>query len=154
VRLPLREIPADIASDRILPDLRAPDLEGVRVLIVEDDADSRELLTAVMIGKGASVSAAADAAEAVAMYASWRPDVVVSDIELPDEDGYSLIRRLRAYDPDVHAVAVSGFAAPKDADRALDAGFDVHLGKPVEACELITTIRNLAARKKRGSDRG
>ncbi len=146
VRLPLREMVPSVASERSLPEESGPDLAGVRVLIVEDEADARDLLTTVLAGKGASVSAASDAVQALAMFESCTPDVIVSDIEMPGEDGLSLIRRLRTKSGDVPAIAVSGFAAQKDAARALDAGFDVHVPKPIEPTELVTAIRDLARR--------
>ncbi len=146
VRLPLREMVPSVASERMLPDESGPDLAGVRVLIVEDEADARDLLTTVLTGKGASVSAASDAVQALAMFESCSPDVVVSDIEMPGEDGLSFIRRLRTKGGDIPAIAGSGFAAAKDAARALDAGFDVHVPKPIEPTELVTAIRDLARR--------
>lgn len=146
VRLPLREMIPSVASERMLPEESGPDLGGVRVLVVEDEADARDLLTTVLAGKGAHVSAASDAEQALAMFESCSPDVVVSDIEMPGEDGLSFIRRLRTKGGDVPAIAVSGFAAAKDAARALDAGFDVHVPKPIEPTELVTAIRDLARR--------
>lgn len=146
VRLPLREMVPSVASDRSLPDESGPDLAGLRVLVVEDEADARDLLTTVLAGKGASVSSASDATQALAMFDSCTPDVVVSDIEMPGEDGLAFIRRLRTKGGDVPAIAVSGFAAAKDAARALDAGFDVHVPKPIEPTELVTAIRDLARR--------
>lgn len=149
VRLPLRETTPAVASERQLPDdASSPDLEGVRVLVVEDEPDARELLTTVLAGKGANVSAASDASQALAMFESCSPDVVVSDIEMPGQDGCALIRQLRKCG-DVPAIAVSGFAAQKDADRALDAGFDVHVAKPIEPRELVRRILALSGRPRR-----
>lgn len=146
VRLPLRESVPSVASERRLPEESGPDLAGLRVLIVEDEPDARDLLAAVLADRGASVSAAEDAGQALAMFESCSPDVVVSDIEMPGEDGCSLIRRLRLRAGAVPAIAISGFAAAKDAARALDAGFDVHVPKPIETAELVSAIRDLARR--------
>jgi len=150
VRFPLRQSTPTLASEATLPEESTLDLEGVRVLIVEDEPDARDLLTTVLSGKGANVSAASDATQALAMFESVHPDVVVSDIEMPGEDGCTLIRRLRRRAGDVPAIAVSGFAAQKDAERALDAGFDIHVSKPIEARELVNRIRSLSRRPRRG----
>lgn len=149
VRLPLRETTPCVASERVLPDESTTDLDGVRVLVVEDEPDARDLLTTVLAGKGANVSAASDATQAMAMFESCSPDIVVSDIEMPGEDGCALIRRLKKC-ADIPAIAVSGFAAKKDAERALDAGFDVHVSKPIEPRELVRRIRALSGRSRRG----
>jgi signal transduction histidine kinase len=148
VRLPLRETTPSVASERLLPEESTTDLDGVRVLVVEDEPDARDLMTAVLAGKGANVSTAADASQALAMFESCHPDVVVSDIEMPGQDGCALIRQLRK-SADVPAIAVSGFAAQKDAERALDAGFDVHVAKPIEPRELVRRIRALSERPRR-----
>jgi CheY-like chemotaxis protein len=98
----------------------------------------------VLSGDGASVIAAANASEAFAMFVSWMPDVVVSDIALGDEDGLTLMRRIRARDTDVRAVAVSGHDAPRDVERAYEAGFDAHLTKPVDPRALVRLVHELA----------
>jgi PAS domain S-box-containing protein len=147
VRLPLRETTPSVASERALPEDSTTDLDGVRILVVEDEPDARELLMTVLAGNGANVSAASDASQAIAMFESCSPDIIVSDIEMPGEDGCSLIRRLKK-SADVPAIAVSGFAAQKDAERALDAGFDVHVSKPIEPRELVRRIRALSLRAR------
>jgi DNA-binding response OmpR family regulator len=116
--------------------------------VVEDEPDARDLLTAVLAGKGANVSSASNASQALAMFDSCSPDVVVSDIEMPGQDGCALIRELKK-SANVPSIAVSGFAAQKDAERALDAGFDVHVSKPIEPRELVRRIRALAERPRR-----
>jgi CheY-like chemotaxis protein len=84
------------------------------------------------------------------MATRWRPDVVVSDIEMPEEDGYALVRRLRAMPPDAGgrtpAVALTAFNRPEDRIRSLRAGFTIHMSKPVDPDELVAVIANLAAR--------
>lgn len=148
VRLPLRETTPSVESERLLPDDSTMDLNGLRVLVVEDEPDARELLTTVLAGKGANVSSASDASQAIAMFESCSPDIVVSDIEMPGKDGLALIRELKKAS-NVPAIAVSGFAAQKDAERALAAGFDVHVSKPIEPRELVRRIRALSDRPKR-----
>lgn len=148
VRLPLRETTPSVESERLLPDESTNDLDGVRVLVVEDEPDARDLLMTVLAGKGANVSAASNASQALAMFESCSPDVIVSDIEMPGKDGCALIRELRKCG-DIPAIAVSGYAGKKDAERALDAGFDVHVSKPIEPRELVRRIRALSARPRR-----
>jgi signal transduction histidine kinase/ActR/RegA family two-component response regulator len=122
-------------------------LKDVNVLLVEDDADARDLITRILLERGARVSAVASVPAALAAFHTTRPDVVVSDIGMPDEDGYSLIQRIRAFPPDagghVPAVALTALARTEDRDRALHAGFAVHISKPVEADELTEAIARL-----------
>jgi PAS domain S-box-containing protein len=127
-------------------------LAGVRVLLVEDDPDARELITRVLHDHGATVTSTASATEAIDNFAAVRPDVLVSDIGMPDEDGYSLIARIRALPDDagghVPAIALTALARPEDRRRAIMAGYQVHLAKPVEAAELSATIANLIDGKR------
>jgi CheY-like chemotaxis protein len=129
-------------------------LDGLRVMVVDDEAESRELLFAMLNNRGAEVKACASAAEALVALARWRPAVLVSDIGMPGEDGYTLIRRLRALDParvgDIPAVALTGYARNEDRMRALAAGFQMHVSKPVEPVELIVIIASLAGRLDQG----
>ncbi|MCA1630501.1 MAG: PAS domain S-box protein [Acidobacteria bacterium] len=127
-----------------------PELEGVRVLLVEDDPDSRELLIMVLEHCRAEVVAAAGSEEAMRALEGWRPDVVISDIEMPGEDGYTFIRRLRALPAerggDTPAAALTAYARAEDRMRALVAGFHLHVPKPVEPAELVTVVASLAGR--------
>ncbi|HLL73915.1 MAG TPA: PAS domain S-box protein [Pyrinomonadaceae bacterium] len=127
-----------------------PELAGLRVLVVEDDADSRELLIAVLSQCEAEVLAVSRAADALDALDSWRPDVLVSDIEMPGEDGYTLIRKVRARPADrggqIPAAALTAYARSEDRMRALVAGFQIHVPKPVEPAELVTVIASLAGR--------
>jgi CheY-like chemotaxis protein len=121
-------------------------LRGVRVLVVEDDPDEREFLVALLGAAGADVRSASSANEALATLAWWRPGVLVSDIGLPGGDGYDLRDAVRAR-PEaarVPAAAVTGQAAPEDRRRALRAGFQAHLAKPVDPDRLVTVIAGLA----------
>jgi CheY-like chemotaxis protein len=123
-------------------------LDGVNVLIVEDDADARSALRVVLELAGARARIASSAAEAVTAMESEPPDVVVSDIAMPDEDGYSLVSKLRALDRSggqLVTVALTGHASDFDRDRALRAGFDAHVGKPVDPEALVASVASLVA---------
>ncbi len=124
-----------------------PDLLGLRVLVVDDDVDGREVIGMVLEECGAVVSSAASAAEAFATFERERPDVVLSDIGMPGEDGYSLIRRIRARTAGdggtTPAASLTAYAAPEDRRRALNAGFNLHVSKPVEPAELVAVIASL-----------
>jgi CheY-like chemotaxis protein len=125
-----------------------PRLDGVRVLVVDDELDARELLAMVLGRCGASVTCAASVAEGLEAFDRMRPHVVVSDIGMPGEDGYALIRRLRERGPEeggrVPAVALTAYARAEDRRRAIVAGFTTHLPKPVEPAELAVVVGNLA----------
>jgi CheY-like chemotaxis protein len=120
-------------------------LTGVHVLIVEDDADSRNVLAVLLQRLGAIVEAVASAKEAYERVRHRCPDVMVSDIGMPDEDGYSLIRRVRQIEEchKMPAVALTAYARKQDADQAIAAGYDRHLAKPVAPAELIRVIKSL-----------
>ena len=122
-------------------------LQGLHVLIVEDDTDSRNVLALLLQKLGALVEAVPSAKEAMARVVSRRPDVIVSDIGMPEEDGYSLIRRLRQMPADIEkklpAIALTAYARKQDADAAISAGYDRHLPKPVAPAELIRAIKSV-----------
>jgi PAS domain S-box-containing protein len=120
-------------------------LEGLRVIVVDDDDDSRELLSWTLRQRGAAVTSVADVGAALAAFEASPPDVVVSDIEMPGRDGCHLARALRA-SPTARPmlIAVSGLSSPADVERALDAGFDVHLTKPIEPAELVALVSDAA----------
>ena len=120
-------------------------LDGVHVLIVEDDADSRNVLAVLLQRLGALVEAVASAKEAYERVAHRRPDVLVSDIGMPEEDGYSLIRRLRQMGGErkLPAIALTAYARKQDADEALVAGYDCHLPKPVAPADLVRAIKSV-----------
>jgi CheY-like chemotaxis protein len=160
VRLPL--MIADIPPGPVLrvhPTASSPEslpgarLDGLRVLLVDDDPDSVDLATAILAGAGADVLACRSAAEALQAIQAWRPDVLVSDIEMPEEDGYSLIRNVRALDPGnggkTPAVALTAYGRTQDRMQSLTAGYSMHVPKPVDPGELTTIIASLAARPAR-----
>ncbi len=123
------------------------DLSGLRVLVVEDDIDAREMLMDVLAAQGAEVKGAGNGADAIDLVSSWNPDVLVSDIGLPDHDGYYLIRKVRALSPAeggrVPAIALTGYGRPKDVQRAMAAGFTAHLDKPVNFERLLEIVLQL-----------
>jgi CheY-like chemotaxis protein len=121
-------------------------LAGVSVLLIDDDPDARELVTAVLVRCGAEVRSASTVEDGLARLRERRPDVLISDIGLPSEDGYALIRRVREIDPDVPAAALTAYAAPEDKRRALEAGFHAHVSKPVEPVDLALLVASLSGR--------
>jgi CheY-like chemotaxis protein len=127
---------------------RRPRLDGLRLLVVEDEADARDLLQEVLDDAGATTHTAASAADGFDEFCRIRPHVVLSDIGMPGEDGYSFMRRIRALGPqdggDVPAIALTAFTAPDDKEAAAAAGFTVHLGKPVSLSVLIAAIARLS----------
>jgi signal transduction histidine kinase/CheY-like chemotaxis protein len=129
-----------------------PSLAGVHVLVVDDEPDARELIEHILRQCGADVSLASSAEEAIASLQERRPDVLLSDIGMPGEDGYSLIRRVRSL-PDeslaqTPAAALTAFARVEDRDRALREGFQLHVSKPVEPAALAGAVANLASGKR------
>jgi PAS domain S-box-containing protein len=119
-------------------------LDGLRVLVIDDDAIACDALRAVLEDRGAQVTTANSGHEARDVLGRAELDIVVSDIRLPDEDGYSLIQHLRSTARDLPAVAVTAYYALEDRGRALAAGYQAHFSKPVEADELVSTIARLA----------
>ena len=128
-------------------------LDGIQVLLVEDDDDGRQVLTLILELAGALVTAAASVREALAALDTRRPDVIVSDIGMPDEDGLTLIRRVRARDEEAGgrtpAIALTGYATPEDRTRLLAAGFQTHVRKPVEPDEIVAAVASLMAIERR-----
>ena len=129
-----------------------PSLAGVRVLVVDDDGDARDLLCTILQRGGASVTTTASVSEAIAAFDANRPDVIVSDIEMPEEDGYSLIRRIRKRGPgaggSVPAAALTAYASASDRMKVLGAGFNIHVAKPVQPAELSIVVASLAGRRR------
>jgi signal transduction histidine kinase/CheY-like chemotaxis protein len=152
VRLPLAE--SGVGEKQLAPpEMPVPPspLAGLRVLLVEDDADTSELIATVLEGHDAKVTAVASVREALAEIERCKPDVLVSDIGMPEEDGYSLIRQLRAMEAGqgwrIPAVALTAYAQAEDRTRALSAGFQIHIPKPVEPAQLAAAVATLAGRR-------
>jgi len=127
-------------------------LDGVRVLVVDDESDARDLLVTILTQRGAEVTAVASVVAALELLQLTKPDLIVSDVEMPNEDGYSLIRKVRALEERqgerIPAIALTAHARSSDRLRALSAGYQMHIPKPVEPAELIIAIANLINRRQ------
>lgn len=139
---PLTEsMAADMGAEELLS------LQQIRVLVVEDHADNREFVQNVLEEAGAEVIVTCCTQEAIATLDRVQPHVIVSDIAMPEADGYQLIRQVRAsHHKRIPAIALSAYARPEDQHAALDAGFQLHLAKPINALELIRAIAQLVKR--------
>jgi PAS domain S-box-containing protein len=141
------------AAERVddnAPDFRQPNLSGVKVLIVDDHDEGRELIARVLSECEAEVMAASTAEEALRCIEQAKPHVLVSDIGMPDVDGYELLRRVRALGYSsggrLPAIALTAFARPEDRTRALRAGYLAHISKPVDLSELVATVASVVGR--------
>jgi len=125
-------------------------LDGLRVLAVDNDREAVALVQAILAGAGAEVRTASSAGEALEALRRWRPDVLVSDIEMPIEDGYTLIRKVRALPTDeggrTPAVALTAYGRAQDRRRSLAAGYTMHLAKPVDPPELTAILASVCGR--------
>jgi signal transduction histidine kinase/DNA-binding response OmpR family regulator len=125
-------------------------LAGMRILVVDDEADSRDLVSAILTRCGSEVRSCESTAEALKTFRAWKPDVLVSDIGMPNEDGYTLIQKLRKQKlklaREIPAVALTAYATDDDRARALSAGFQVHVAKPIEPETLVRSIAGAAGR--------
>jgi len=145
VTLPLAPEPA--AAPRRAAEPLAADLAGIRILVADDDQSNLQMIAQLLRMHGASVTSASDAAGALKIAPGWGPDVLVLDIGMPEMDGYRLLRELRAVlgkdARTLPAIAVTGFAAPEDGARALQAGFQAHVAKPFDMtglCQLVVQL--------------
>lgn len=127
-----------------------PSLEGLKVLVVDDEADTRELIREVLRECGSEVITSRSAAEALEALEQHKPDILISDLGMPDEDGYTLISKIRALPAErgghIPAAALTAYARAEDRMRVLRSGFQFHLPKPVDSAELVTVIASLAGR--------
>jgi PAS domain S-box-containing protein len=125
-------------------------LDGVRVLVTDDQPDDRELLSVILGRQGAEVRTASSGAEAIAVLQTWKPDVLVSDVAMPGEDGYTLIGKVRELSDHVvagiPAIAVTAHARLEDRRRALEAGFEYHIAKPIDRMRLIDAVASAVGR--------
>ena len=130
-------------------DGRELSLEGVRVLLVEDHVVVREVITRLLEDWGAKVTAVPGVPEALEAFGRELPNVVLSDLQMPGEDGYALIRKVRALPPDrggqTPAAALTGMTTEADRTRVLKAGFQYHVPKPVDARQLVEIVTTMAA---------
>jgi CheY-like chemotaxis protein/two-component sensor histidine kinase len=155
IRLPLIEVTAaksQFADQKQLSVAQSPQsLLGVNVLLVDDDSDTLRLMTTALTGRHANVTAVSSAGEAIRAITTKRPDVLVSDIAMPDEDGYGLIEKIRSLENGatqaIPAVAITAYAKEEDRQRALSAGFHIYLAKPIELAELISVVARAAKRE-------
>ncbi|MBD2505720.1 PAS domain-containing protein [Nostoc muscorum FACHB-395] len=147
VQLPLLNLQPEIKQTDELPQ---PGLEltGIRVLTVDDDPDARELLTVLLTEYGATVLTVASAAEVLANLESFQPDVLVSDIGMPEVDGYSLIQQIRTLSPEkggkIPAIALTAYARVDDYQQAITSGYQRHVTKPLDPEELVQAVVALA----------
>ncbi len=140
--------PLHPAAGAALPFIPSPVLAGVRVLVVDDELDARTLITAILEQCAAAVTTASSVAEALAILDRDPVDVVLSDIEMPGEDGYSFIRKLRSREGRsfLPAAALTAYARAEDRHRAIVAGYQIHIPKPVEPAEVVAVVASLARR--------
>src|SRR4029078_9755911 len=141
----------DVASTQSVcaPALSLQLLDGIKVLVVDDEHDSRELLTMILTRCGSDVRCSDSAAHAIEAFNEWHPDLLVSDIGMPNEDGYSLIQKGRSLDSNyarkVPAVALTAYATDEDRMHALSAGFQMHVPKPIEPESFVTSLASMLA---------
>ncbi|MGE3508214.1 MAG: PAS domain S-box protein [Vicinamibacterales bacterium] len=156
VNLPVM-VPTVTAAPLVSPELGALSrdvemtLDGVRVLVVDDDEDAREVLATILTRRSAEVVVASSAAEGALAAQDRRPDVIIADIGMPDEDGYVFIRQLRETDRErlrnVPAIALTSYARAEDRERALQAGFQLHVAKPFDPRTVVDAVAHLAGRR-------
>lgn len=139
-----------IAHSGEYPALEVRSLDGLRVLLVDDEPEAREIISTVIGRTGAEVKACISASDALVKLAEWRPDVILSDIAMPDEDGYSFIGKVRSLPREkggeTPAAALTAYARDEDRVQALAAGYQMHIAKPIGAHQLVTMVAKLAGR--------
>lgn len=161
VTLPLAEaqeaLPVDASSVELEPAgapngsaASPPDLTGLRVLVVDDDSDNREILSLMLSQYGADVRTASSTADALQAFFEWKPNVLISDLGMPDEDGFALIRKVRALAPEeggnIPAAALTAYVRAEERLQALSAGYQTHISKPVDPLILAAVVSGLAKR--------
>jgi CheY-like chemotaxis protein len=139
-----------VAQNGEMTALEFRSLDGLRVLLVDDEPEAREIISTVIMRTGAEVTACTSATEALAKLAEWKPDVILSDIAMPDEDGYSFIGKVRSLPRDkggeTPAAALTAYARDVDRRQALAAGYQMHIAKPIGASQLVHMVARLAGR--------
>jgi CheY-like chemotaxis protein len=159
VKLPLKEVSREADPSPLPPGVETPNyphcslpnsLTDLNILVVDDSADAREFITTVLEQYQAKVTAVASVAEALKTLEQLKPNVLVSDIGMPGENGYYLIRKLREMEAErggnIPAVALTAYARDEDREQAIKAGFQMHLPKPVDPVKLAAVVANLATR--------
>jgi CheY-like chemotaxis protein len=130
----------------------SPELSGIRALVVDDEADTRELLQFILERCGVGVTTANSAAAALLAIKAETFDVLISDLGMPEEDGFSLINKVRALDKEqgglIPAAALTAYAREEDQKKALDSGFQIYVPKPIDPSELVAVVANLSERAK------
>jgi PAS domain S-box-containing protein len=154
VTIPLADSPANLvksSSDHLRVAnlaMSCPELDHLRVLIVDDEVAARELYSDILKQQGASVTAVGSASEALDLLDCWQPDLIVSDIGMPVEDGYELIKKVRMRPPErgglIPAVALTTYSRDQDCRQAISTGYQSNIAKPVQPSDLVTAIANLA----------
>lgn len=144
-------------SDEVIPFDGLPSLQGLKILVVDDEADTRELIQEVLQECGSEVITSASAEEALVALEQHKPDILISDLGMPEEDGYSLISKIRALPSErggqIPAAALTAYARAEDRMRVLRSGFQFHLPKPVDSAELVTVVASLAGRAYESNSR-
>jgi CheY-like chemotaxis protein len=124
-----------------------PRLQGLKVLVVDDDQDTCEIISAVLAAAGAEIRTCLSASQALTAIDAWVPDLLVSDIAMPGDDGYTLIRKIRARKTEeggrMLAVALTAYGRNEDRMKALSAGYQVHVGKPIEPSQLVSVVASV-----------
>jgi CheY-like chemotaxis protein len=136
-------------TDDLTTAVPVTNLSGIKVLVVDDEADARSLIERLLQECGATVTAASSASEAMEHVRRVKPDILISDIGMPKEDGYSLIQRIRQLEDEtarIPAIALTAYARAEDREKAIQAGYQLHFSKPVEAMKLIAIVASLAKR--------
>jgi CheY-like chemotaxis protein len=159
VRLPVRALLPAAASEATPHAFSEPPLEpmdrsvlrGLTILVVDDEPDTRELVSTLLESAGAVTATAASVAEALDVVARLRPDAVVTDIGMPGEDGYVFLKRLRAAGQRMPAIALTAYARAEDRKQALSAGFQMHVAKPIEPQKLVSAVARLVGRGDRAT---
>jgi CheY-like chemotaxis protein len=145
VQLPLsRNLPLQSHQEATSPEA-AIDLRRVQILIVDDEPDARDFAVFVLQRHGAQVTSAASAQEALSLFEQIKPDILVTDLGMPETDGYSLLKQIRQLNPNqpTPAIALTAYASEEDRQRSIEAGFTVHIAKPVDPEDLLQAIQHI-----------
>jgi len=140
--------PAHATGQQIAAADSGPKLSGLRALVVDDEADARELVAAFLSMKEAEVRTAGSIVEAMRIMTAWRPEILICDIALPGGSGYELIKRMRDGGCKAPAIAITARVDVEDCARSIDAGFQLHIPKPIEPRDLLVSVAKLTERSR------